>query len=456
MGSPITFSGFNQIDFNVVLNAIMQQESRPLGALQSHQKELQATDAALAQLAGKLSSLLSASSDLSTASTFASYSAMSSDNGAVVAAASSDAVAGRYDVLVNELARAQVTVSATTVADTDTTIVASGGTLTIGGINVTLTGPVTLRALADAINATGTAPATASIIETAPGAFRLLLTGKDAGTAHAFTVTNGLTGTTLAFTDTNGDGTSGDSAADNAVQASDASVLINNVLVTSASNTLDTGIPGVTMTLLQKDPTKTVVVTVARDGQKLFDRVNAFVSAYNELITFSDDQTAAANHGTSGTLGHDSMLRTLRNSLRAALTSAYGSGAYTRLAEIGLGFSRTGQLTLDEKTLAAAVQADPSQVEQLFAGGGNGAFAGVTALITDYTKSGGFVSGARTRVSDELGRLARRIDDMQARLAIRRAALQQEFIAADQAMSRLNNQSTALSSLNASLINANF
>ena len=44
MGSPITFSGFNQIDFNVVLNAIMQQESLPLQALQAKQTALQATD----------------------------------------------------------------------------------------------------------------------------------------------------------------------------------------------------------------------------------------------------------------------------------------------------------------------------------------------------------------------------------------------------------------------------
>src|SRR6185503_4121702 len=41
MGSPITFSGFNAIDFNVVLNAIMAQESAPLQALQAHQRELE-------------------------------------------------------------------------------------------------------------------------------------------------------------------------------------------------------------------------------------------------------------------------------------------------------------------------------------------------------------------------------------------------------------------------------
>ena len=32
MGSPITFSGFNNVDFGSVLNAIMQQERAPVAA----------------------------------------------------------------------------------------------------------------------------------------------------------------------------------------------------------------------------------------------------------------------------------------------------------------------------------------------------------------------------------------------------------------------------------------
>ena len=35
MGSPITFGGFNNIDFSLVLNAIMQQERAPLTALET-------------------------------------------------------------------------------------------------------------------------------------------------------------------------------------------------------------------------------------------------------------------------------------------------------------------------------------------------------------------------------------------------------------------------------------
>ena len=63
---------------------------------------------------------------------------------------------------------------------------------------------------------------------------------------------------------------------------------------------------------------------------------------------------------------------------------------------------------------------------------------------------------ARTRLSDEISRVGRQMDDMSARLAVRRAALQQEFTAADEAMARLNSQKSSLSSISSDLFSSNF
>lgn len=444
--SGITFSGFNDIDFNTVLNAIMDQESRPLTALQNRQSQLQKTDGNYALLATRLSTLKTAAAELSRSRTFVNYSASTSDSRALSASASSSAVAGRYEVVVNELARGQTTVSSSTSPDTDTTIVASGGTLTIGSRAITLTGPATLRQLVDQINADTSAPAAAAIVETSPGAFRLVLSSRDTGLANAFTVQNGLTGTSVAFTDTDNDNISGDSAADNAVNASDASVLINNILVTSSSNTLTAGIPGVTVTLQQKDPANTVVVTVGRDDADLAGRVDKFVAAYNDLVKFASDQAAAAGKGAAGTLGRDALLRTLRNELRDSLTGAHGTSAVTHLSEVGVGFNRTGQLTFDRAKFATALQDHPDDVKSLFTDATDGVFNNINALVQTYTESSGFVPGARTRLSEELTRLGRRMDDLTDRLAVRRRSLQAQFIAADQAMTRLKSQQSALSS----------
>src|SRR3954470_11156286 len=136
MASSITFSGFNNIDFTVVLNAVMAQESRPLAALQSRQKDLESTDAAYGQLATNLGALRAAAGGLASGRSLVTYSATSSDAAAVSVTGSREAVAGRYDVIVHELARAQTTVSTSTAPDTDTTSIADGGTLTIGGIAI--------------------------------------------------------------------------------------------------------------------------------------------------------------------------------------------------------------------------------------------------------------------------------------------------------------------------------
>jgi len=447
MGSPVTFSGFNQVDFSAVVTAIMQQESRPLATMQSRQQTLQRTTTALTQLASKLDQLQDAAKALSTSSSLMSYSATGSDSGVTVSAGS-HAVPGRYDVVVSELARNQVSVTEPIAANADATTVASGGTLTIGGVIVTLDGPSTLRQIADKINKTPDVPVVATLIETSPGEFRLVLSGQETGASKAFTVQSSLSDSALAFTDTDGDGVSGDSVEDNAQQAVNAQLTINNVAVSSASNTVTNGIPGVTMNLLQKDPSKTAVVTVGQDNASLIERVDTFATAYNALVAFNDDQRAAASDGG---LGRDALLRSLRNELRTVLTAEHGSGDLTRLSQVGIGFDRQGKVTIDKTVLNQAIADNPNGVQALFSDKEHGVFGALTNTISDYTRSGGLVPGAKTRLNEELSRLSRRMDDMSARLAIRKAALQKEFIAADELMTRLNSQSGSLGSVRSAL-----
>jgi flagellar hook-associated protein 2 len=453
VSSPITLSNFNSIDFNVILNSVMQQESLPLQALQAKQSNLSSEKSAYDRLASTLQTLQTAAAGLSTRDDVVQYAATVSDTNALSVTTTTGAVPGRYEVVVNELARAQVTVSATTANDADTTQVATGGSLTIGGVQVSLSGPVTLQGLADKINGTANIPVTASVVQSDPGKYRLVLTGADTGKTHAFTITNALTGGTgVGFVDTNNDGTSGDSAADNAVQATDASLLINNIPITSASNTVTSGVPGTTLELAEKDPTKTIVVSVARDTSALTGKIQSFVSAFNDLVQFTSGQTTAANNGQSGTLGREPLLRQLKNALRSGLSAAYGSGTFTHLAEIGIGSARDGTLTIDDAALTSAIGQDLAGVTSLLGGtgGSGGAFAGLQQIIQGYTQAGGFVASAETLLTNEAARLDGQVADMQARLAIRRTALQQEYTAADLAMTTLKAQSGNLASLSGS------
>lgn len=437
--SGITFSGFNDIDFNVVLNAIMDQESVPLTILKNRQTELQKTDSNYALLATKLSTLESASAALSSTRSFITYAATTSDSAALSVSASSSAVAGRYEVVVEELARSQTSVSSSFTADTDTTIVATGGSLTIGGQAIAVSGPVTLRGLVDLINANADSPASASVVQTEPGKYRLVLSGKETGAANAFAIQSNLIDPAIAF---NGPPT---------VEARNASVSINGIDVQSTTNTLTDAIPGTTVTLHQKDVNKTVVVTVGRDDDDLAGRVQTFVTAYNDLVKFAADQQTAASRGTLGTLGRDPLLRSLRDQVRDVLAAAHGSAAFRHLAEVGIEFNRTGQLTFDRSDFQNALTANADAVRSLFTDGSTGVFDEVEALVQEYTDAGGFVPDARTRLTEELRRVGRRSDDLTERLAVRRRALQAQFIAADQAMSRLKSQQGALASFGSSI-----
>lgn len=448
MSSPITFSGFNNIDFNVVLNSLMQQASVPLTSLQTQQKTLQTRVTGYDTLSSNVTALSSAAIAMTKPAALLMLTGSSSNDQAVGVSVGTTATAGQYDIVVNELAHAQVTVSTSSAPDANTTVVANAGTLTIGGVAVNIAGDVTLQQLAAAINGTAGIGVTAAVLKTGTATYRLVLSGKESGAANAFTIANGLTGGTgVTFTDTDNDGLSGNSAADNAVTASDASLLFNNVLVTGDSNTFADIVPGVTLTVHKKDPATTVQVGVSTDGSSLKTAITDFVTAYNTLATFVSDQRAAAAKGDQTSIGREPILRQLYNGVRAALTGPHGTGALTRLAEVGIEFTQSGQLKLNESVFDAAVAAGVNDVRALFADPA-GPMPGITALLDGFSQADGIIPTGKKRLEAQIATMATQIDDMQARLALERQSLQKQFAEADAVMSRLNSQSGSLENLN--------
>ena len=431
--AAVTFSGFNQIDFNAILKAVMDQERQPLVTLRDRRTALESQKSAFATLAGKLAAVDDAAGSLADARAFGARTATASNASAIGVVAGSTTPAGSYDVLVNHLAHGQVTTTETTYADSDSTIVATGGTLTIGGVTVAITGDTTLQGLAGAINSTADVPVTATVVAAA-GQYQMVLTGKETGLANAFTVANSLTG-----------GSGAVFSATNAVEASDADLLVNNVHVTSATNAVTGAIPGTTLTLLGETTTP-VTVTVGRDLSSIESALQSFVTAYNDLVQFVDDQNASAAQGQTASIGRDGVTRSLRAALREGLNRQYGSGgALQYLSQIGIQFERSGKLGLDEATFDRAAL-DLGGLES-FVAGSTGAFAAIQSIVDQYVGADGLVPNAQTRLGDEMQRLDTRMAAMEARLAIRQQALQKEYAAADMAMTQLNSQAGSLSSL---------
>jgi len=451
MGSPITFSGFNKIDWNMVLDAVMAQERQPIARLETQKRTLEAQETAFGTLAGKLATLEAALDTLKETDSLSVLTATSSDTGVGVST-TTGTIEGTYTVVVSELAKSQVLTSTSTYGAL-TTEVATGGAITItpttgSPVTITLTGSTSLQGLVDKINAETSSPVNATAVESAPGQFRLMLTAKETGVSNGFTVTKTLSGGAgVTFTDTDGDSVYGDSAADNTQTALDAAFTVNGLSITSASNTVTNVIPGVTLTLNAKDATKTITIGVTRNLTEAKARVNKFITAYNDLVTFSKDQNTAAIAGRAS-IARNPVLRGFFDSMRNAVLDDYTPGTYTRLAAVGIGFDRNGKMTLDEDAFEDAMETSPTSVQALFSTTETtGAFGTLASIVEDYTETGGLVDTVREQLTDQVSTLSNRLTTMESTLAVRRRSLQQQYIAADLAMSRLNSQSASLSTL---------
>jgi flagellar hook-associated protein 2 len=438
MGSPVTMSGFNNIDFSIVLNAVMQQQQAPLLALQQQQKALQAQATSFSSLSGKLAALETAADALKDPSTVGGRSVSTTDEAALSLSVSATTPTGTYDIVVQELARAQVTQSTTTAADPDTTAAASAGTLTIGGVAVTVAADSTLDEVAGAINGTDGIGVAAAVIRNASGTYQLVLTGTSTGAASGFTVDAGTTG--LAF----GAAT---------VAATDAQVTVNGVTITSATNVIEGGVPGATVTLFKKDPAATITATVGLDNDATKLKVEGFVKAFNDVIAFFNAQNASAARQDSSSIARDPLVRSLRSTLRGVLTTQYPDlGSYTALSQVGVEFQRDGTLKFNERMFDDAATAHLADVTKILAGTATqgGAFDAIAAAIEQYTQTGGLLPDAQKRIDAQVASMSKRIDAMNERLAIQRAALQRQMTAADMTITQLNQQAGSLAQLSSS------
>lgn len=441
MSTGITLSGFNNIDFNQILEVLMQQERLPVTLLEAQKTSVDKQKSAFASLASRLSTLKSAADSLSSSTAFNGTEAVVSDESRLKFTAGAVTPEGSYEILVTELARAQTTTSTNTAADRNQTTVADGGTITIGGVQVAISGAVTLDGLAEAINGTTDIPVVASVIQSG-STFKLMLTGRETGAANSFTVTSALT---------KGGASAGFAFANNQA-ATDAAITVNNVQVTSATNTFNDVIAGSSFTVLRKDATTPVSVSLAHSNAPVKELLQKFVSAYNDVVSYIGTQQTSSNSGNEDAISRDPLVRGLRSSLAQTLTGVFGSGTFTSLAEVGFTFARSGQIEFDSTKFESATVADDAAVRKLFYGtdGSDGAFGKFASAVDAYTASGGLLPNAQERLSTQSTKLADRIADMEARLAIRRRALQREFTAADMAIAQLNQSSSSLSAIRSS------
>jgi flagellar hook-associated protein 2 len=340
--------------------------------LQSQTSDLTSLETTTTNLDNDMQSLNSSSGPLA-ASTVAS-----SNSNIVTATAASGTAAGSTTVVVNNLASTASFTSSTVADPTTTALPTETFTITDGNDNTaTLTtgsGIDNLTELEAAVNAAGLG-VTASIITDATGS-RLALTSNTSGTAGNFTASS--TGTTFSFA--------------SAVTGNNASLVVNGINISSATNTVTGAVPGLTLNLLSApSPTSSVSLTVAPDTSAASTAINQFVTDYNTAITDLNSEFSDTGSG-QGSLAQDQVVLNLQSTLEQAVaytaTPATGSTATTvpNLTSLGISVGSDGTLTVDSATLDNVLQNNFGDVQNFFQGSAQNGFASVLdTQLTSFT-----------------------------------------------------------------------
>ncbi|WP_343046819.1 flagellar filament capping protein FliD [Sphingomonas chungangi] len=273
-------------------------------------------------------------------------------------------------VTVNALAQAQTVKSATystTQAFNTGTLTLTVGTGSPVAINIDSTNN-TLSGVAQAINSAG-AGVTASIITGSDGTATMVLKGTS-GAANSFTLaaaddstatqpTGGQSLSALSYDGTASSGLTRTQA------AQDASVTVDGVTVTRSSNTFNDVIPGVSMTLSKVG---TVNLSSTRPNDAITEAVNDFVTAYNQLLSeINTDTAASSGTASAGPLRGNAALRQLKTQLsQLSTTPLNASGSIRTLAELGVKTAQDGTLSVDSSTLSSMLTKYPDDVEAMF------------------------------------------------------------------------------------------
>lgn len=365
-----TGSSSSGIDVTAAVTAIITTDEAGMRQLQSQQATLTSQTSAINTIetqASTLSDDLNNLSDLN--GPLSAVSASSSNSSVLTASASSSAAQGTYTIEVDSLATTASSYSSE-VASSSTSLGAGSFDITEGGTTTTITtgsGVNTLAQLVSSINSQNLG-VTASVVSDSNGA-RLSLVSSSSGSAAAFSITNASGA--LSFTQ--------------ASAGADASLKVNGVPVSSASNTVTSGVSGLTLNLASVS-TSPITVTVAPSSSSITSAISAFVSDYNTLISNVNSQFAYnSTTSTAGTLAGDSTVEGLQSALLASTNYSYNGGAYASLASMGITTNNDGTLSLNTSALNAALSNNPSAVTEFFQGTALNGFAdNLTNALNTY------------------------------------------------------------------------
>lgn len=403
---------------------------------QSSVSVLQALNTAIAALATRAGALATPPGGVTTDPNVWNPVTTTSTLAGVTAASRAGATpsTGSVTFTVDQLATAYAVRFNTTAAPT---AAVTGATtkvqLTIGTGSPVLidSGDGTLAGLVKALNASGTG-VTASTVTLDDGTQRLSVASTKTGAASGFTLTAE-------------DGTAILGGPTVTQAAQDAQVTVGTDAIHSSTNTFSGLLGGIDVTLGASTALgSSATVTATRDVSSISRTVQGLVDTLNSALDMIGQDTAYdPDKKTSGPLSDEPAVRALRTALENTLFPTDG----TSMASVGIQVDKTGRFVFDSSKFATAYAADPTATMKMFTSDTNGFAARVQAVAKSASDPyEGTLTNAITSHNSAIKSLQDQISDWDTRLAMRRQTLTAQFTALETAMSRMQAQSSWLSS----------
>lgn len=377
------------LDTDIIIQQLMAIERQPLQRLEQQRTVLAKRKSAWDTIRTKMSNVSSRLTALTGLSTFNSKKVVVANSAVASATASQSAMPGTYNLRVTSLASGQI-VGSNLFASADSPLGISG-TISIRGQAIEVSANDGLSSIAAKINALKDAGVKASVLQTEPSKYRLVLSSTELGTANTISFDGSLDALqALGIVDSDGN-------VSEIQAASDAVFTLNGVQFVRHSNTISDVVPGLTLNLAQAvDPGTglggVTSITVSPDDDAIVEAVKQFIYDYNSLLeTMKAYNSYDTSTKTAGTLFGDPVLRRLLNALREVIFRKVDGAlpGFETLPSVGIStgapgsYNKDGKIVLDETKLREALSTNREAVMYLFgAKAPNVALASAGASVT--------------------------------------------------------------------------
>ena len=430
-----------------LLADLRTSESQVLNTITAQQKTEQSRVSAYGTIKSAVQTLQTSTTNLAKPEAFGAMKASVSGEG-VSASATSSAIAGNYSVVVDTLATSQTLVTAGAASRTDA--IGTGGeiTLTLGdGSTKTLSmadGDTSINGLIAAINGDDSLGVQATVINDGDPSnpYRLMLTATNTGTQAVVTQIDVQGNTDLANL-LNFEQGAGGTVTEQA--ATNAQISINGIDITSQSNTIEDVIEGVTLTLNEADPAKTLNLSISRDDSATTRAITNFVNAYNALQGTLGSLTAYNTETQQGSaLTGDAVARRVQEQVRGILSVSAPDGNIRSLADLGIEFNyQNGELTLNNEKLSEALKNNLDDATSFLQGPGS-ITDRMSQITTDLLSASGPINSAANGATETVKELTRQYEMTSSRIDERMAIYQKQFAALDSMIAQMNSVSSYL------------